>query len=448
LVGRAKLALAVALAVVGGAAPSDGALDGFEADADLRRRTRLGHGLAATLRGADVGGAWLALAISLATSGDCAAAPPFAALDAQTVFARIASGADAERDAALALCAPPPPPAGDAAGDAAFALSDRVASALRHLDDGALASFIASASRECVAGGRLEGLLLTGLSPRGARLLQAYLDRTCDLMTAAVCGVWIVRAAQLELVRLSLHAAAAAGAVAAGAAAVQPLEALVPAPLTAAVRAASRWVRSYREVLNRLRLWPERAEFDVMRAQLLGAESGGILAGLAQAALAALERGGGAGPPAADAPAPASATASYAPARSLFPRCAQCKTSLELPSLVEGSATAVDWLSRQRPRMPSCPACRATLPRCELCLLPLSSINPVLQLSHLLRGEEAGRGEAAPGGRLRDSLPLSEHWAWCLSCTHGGHLEHLREWFATHSVCAAGGCMCQCALLR
>jgi hypothetical protein len=240
-----------------------------------------------------------------------------------------------------------------------------------------------------------------------------------------------------------------------------PLEALLRAPLAAAARSSWRWVRSYREVLNRLRLWPERAAFDVQRAQLFGAEAeaGGALAQLAQAALAALDRCCGGAPQSGDAPAPAHAPAlapalapapTLAPARGLFPRCAQCKSSLELAQLVEGSATAVDWLSRQRPRMPSCPACRATLPRCALCLLPLLSINPLLELSHLLRGE-AGRGSEAapaPGGRLKDAMPIAEHWVWCLSCSHGGHMGHVREWFATHTVCAVAACMCHCVLQR
>ena len=51
---------------------------------------------------------------------------------------------------------------------------------------------------EVKVGRRLDGLLLAGLTPRGARLVQAYLDRTGDVLTAAVCGIYILRAAQLE----------------------------------------------------------------------------------------------------------------------------------------------------------------------------------------------------------------------------------------------------------
>lgn len=47
----------------------------------------------------------------------------------------------------------------------------------------------------------------------------------------------------------------------------------------------------------------------------------------------------------------------------LFVRCSSCGASLALPSLLSNSASAVEWLSKQRPHMLSCPGCRKTLPR-------------------------------------------------------------------------------------
>jgi hypothetical protein len=35
-------------------------------------------------------------------------------------------------------------------------------------------------------------------------------------------------------------------------------------------------------------------------------------------------------------------------------------------------------------------------------------------------------------------------FAWCQGCGHGGHLAHMRDWFAKHSTCPAGcGHACQ-----
>ena len=433
----------------------------------------------------------------------------------------------------------------DSAGRIEISLHDRVAFALRFLDDGALPGYVARITQECVQAGRIDGLLVTGLTPRGGRLVQAFLDNSGDVQTAAVCGVWLVRAAQLEVARRKLlHSSV-------------PLAQLVSAPVAAAVRAAWRWVREYRDLLNRFELWHERAAFDVQRSSLLGVQwrasksssgfdgdgsigsdcvgdsaatasvtnvggegggsrgwGGGDLAGLVhataivlvaldQAQLVPADAGGGAPAAAAAATAAASATTApepqsplLPPTNSLFVKCAQCKTSMQLSSLVEGSATAVEWLSRQRPRMLSCPSCRALLPRCELCLLPLGSLNPVIELGHMLQlrnggggsgdgsgniggcgdigggvgsgsgggggggdcsggcggGGSGGSGPSAgtggEGGELRDALPLPEWWAWCLSCGHGGHAEHVDEWFKTRSICPVAECMCYCRLQR
>ena len=36
---------------------------------------------------------------------------------------------------------------------------------------------------------------------------------------------------------------------------------------------------------------------------------------------------------------------------------------------------------------------------------------------------------------------------WCQTCRHGGHAQHLEEWFAQHDVCPVADCNCRCALL-
>ena len=50
-------------------------------------------------------------------------------------------------------------------------------------------------------------------------------------------------------------------------------------------------------------------------------------------------------------------------AAALFVRCSSCGASLALPALLSHSASSVEWLSKQRPHMLSCPGCRKTLPR-------------------------------------------------------------------------------------
>ena len=45
-------------------------------------------------------------------------------------------------------------------------------------------------------------------------------------------------------------------------------------------------------------------------------------------------------------------------------------------------------------------------------------------------------------------LPAKGLYAWCQGCGHGGHVEHMRGWFAESTECPAGcGHRCQLRLL-
>ncbi len=63
---------------------------------------------------------------------------------------------------------------------------DRVAFGCRFLGDADLHSYIDEETVAVIRGGRLDGLLLTGLTPQGVDLLAAFVDRTADLQTASV----------------------------------------------------------------------------------------------------------------------------------------------------------------------------------------------------------------------------------------------------------------------
>lgn len=34
-------------------------------------------------------------------------------------------------------------------------------------------------------------------------------------------------------------------------------------------------------------------------------------------------------------------------------------------------------------------------------------------------------------------------FAWCQACSHGGHVMHMKEWFANHSKCPKCGHLCE-----
>ena len=141
-----------------------------------------------------------------------------------------------------------------------ISLHDRVAFVVRFFEDAALSSYVAKLTDQVVAAGRVDGLLLSGLGPRGAVLVQNYLDGGAgaasssggDVLTAAVVGCHILRAA-LDGVAARLTAALAAGKVS-----TSPRDVVrmcVPHDVQRAVLHSWRWVHAYRELLNQLRIW-------------------------------------------------------------------------------------------------------------------------------------------------------------------------------------------------
>ncbi len=41
-------------------------------------------------------------------------------------------------------------------------------------------------------------------------------------------------------------------------------------------------------------------------------------------------------------------------------------------------------------------------------------------------------------------LPVKGMYVWCQGCSHGGHLQHMKQWLAKNSQCPAGcGHLCE-----
>jgi len=232
----------------------------------------------------------------------------------------------------------------DSASHIEISLHDRFAFACRFLEDGHVSAYIATLTAEVVERGRIDGLMLTGLTPAGSRLVQRYLDRTADVQTAAVVGCYMLRAAQLLLtarasqVQTTLIAAAKAGVTEASShdrvpsafeIAAEPaaspaagpsnslrtlqqlsspegLLRLLPQDAQRMVVLAWRWVQSYRELLSKCQMWHQRALLDVQRNRLLGQQFKGYVppAGAGGPAFGGVGGAGGGGSAAAVRPLP------------------------------------------------------------------------------------------------------------------------------------------------
>eukprot|EP01129_Flabellula_baltica_P002245 TRINITY_DN12077_c0_g1_i1.p1 TRINITY_DN12077_c0_g1~~TRINITY_DN12077_c0_g1_i1.p1 ORF type:complete len:833 (+),score=124.05 TRINITY_DN12077_c0_g1_i1:84-2582(+) len=153
-----------------------------------------------------------------------------------------------------------------------------------------------------------------------------------------------------------------------------------------------KWILTYRELLNEWGLWIERAKFDVHRAgskQILSQVSA---------------------------------------------RCHGCGKSF----------TVQDNKSSRRRNRPSrkqntntksifCPNCSATLPKCSICLQQMQCVPT----------EPTGISSNQNYGQL----PFTDWFTWCQTCKHGGHAQHIKDWFASHTTCPVADCDCNCMSL-
>jgi hypothetical protein len=128
---------------------------------------------------------------------------------------------------------------------------------------------------------------------------------------------------------------------------------------------------------------------------------------------------------------------------SLTLRCLNCQQNLALRKDPRSSTSRLlpTQPSHRLPQKPSssttpglsCPNCASKMPRCGLCMLWLGSPDPSKQGAYeTLKGEDK---EA----RLM---------VFCMSCTHGFHGHHARDWFARHAMCPVPDCGCMCGLLK
>lgn len=281
-------------------------------------------------------------------------------------------------------------------GNEYLAYGDRIAFACRFLDQDQLQAYLVTCLEKCQQVGNVEGLVISGISKEGIKILQAFVDRTSDVQTAA-----------LVVSRV-----------------------LLPQDWTEERKICMEWVESYRGLLNIWQMWQSRAMFDVDRAETLRR----LRAKLNDPARRLQNRRQGSRVADVD-------TLVSIPA-ALDARCNYCSSPLGLKRH-EGSTN--QWLSKMKPVLSCCPQCRKPLPRCAICLLSLGALNPYMQLVTKERSRPTTRGtNPSIGQDDLGSLPLAEWFTWCMNCKHGGHAHHLVGWFANHETCPVSGCECHC----
>lgn len=274
-------------------------------------------------------------------------------------------------------------------------LRERVAFGCRFLPDKDLSVFLSECSQKGLETGTLDTLLLTGLGNQGIVLLQNFVDRTSDVQTAALLACFSA------------------------------------AYFPAVDQKPKQWVSLYTELLNTWKLWTIRSKLDVARATLTAKVKKSISSATPSSKMSSTSE---------DDPG-----AEFEP--QVYLRCAYCGQSLSRPDMSVTDRRTGNRLGRNygrlfqsTARLRGCPACKKPLPRCALCLEPFDCATTYT----------APRTSAEDDLEVSDNSaanPFSKWMTWCQSCRHGGHVEHLAEWFSSHNECPVVDCTCRCISL-
>lgn len=153
------------------------------------------------------------------------------------------------------------------------------------------------------------------------------------------------------------------------------------------------WIQSYRELLDIWRLWEHRAHLDINLSQV---------------------------------------HTSPKHTKSIYLSCPYCgkNASQVSPESAERNRTGANVYAN---KVSSCPSCLKPLPRCSLCMLHMGTTNA-----------SCFQNKTGYVGSSWQSKPFAKWFSWCQSCRHGGHTEHLTQWFSTHAECPVAQCTCKC----
>ncbi|XP_069184860.1 GATOR2 complex protein MIOS isoform X3 [Procambarus clarkii] len=247
-------------------------------------------------------------------------------------------------------------------GETEVAIQDRVAFACTYLSDVRLMEYLERLNAQLTEEGNLDGILLTGLCSEGIELLQRYVDLTGDVQTVALVTIHTLQQAITKDSRL-YH-----------------------------------WVHSYRNLLDSLCLWNERAQLDVIMNDNKHAER---------------------------------------PPQHIYITCNFCKKGIsayiQAPGRPRNPYARFGTGSANKSKMQACPNCRKPLPRCSLCLVHMGTPSgwgsSVHKNSCGEEGVDGGTPTSDTAVRKRKLSNFTSWFTWCQTCRHGGHAHHLLEWF-------------------
>ncbi|KAJ2142040.1 hypothetical protein IW136_002074 [Coemansia sp. RSA 678] len=305
-------------------------------------------------------------------------------------------------------------------------LSYRLAVALRYLDDASMLQSVVSAGRRAVRNGDLDGLLVTGVSGGGRLVMQAYVDATADVQTAALVSIFD------------------------------------PANDAVSAETAEKWIYAYRHLLNMWRMFTTRCLFDIAHGnssedkglarvsdigQRVAVHPADLRCTYCHQSLDYDRRknrtlhGSGGSTPGVTPGVPIGVTAAPGPVgpgigglhggNKNSGSDARLHHTNTAPPLIGQKSASSDArrkdLQQAQTRLlyTHCSRCNSNLPRCVICRMKLGTL------------------VAEPAEIYSD---FAQWFSWCQTCGHGGHTSHMQSWFTTHAECPVPACTCQCDL--
>ncbi|KAJ3748918.1 hypothetical protein DFH05DRAFT_1388833 [Lentinula detonsa] len=245
---------------------------------------------------------------------------------------------------------------------------ERLALAFCFLDDSALTTYLRRCREHALSknGGDVDALIVTGLgTPEGRQVISLWLDRLGDVQSAALLG----------------H---------------------LPSALVTDSR-VTRWVETYRDFLDSVKLFHCRVEFDIERGETLRIAMDQRITGLAP--------------------------------RQILIRCNYCNKIVTPNTQTHDINLGLNQNSIPKGKATTCPHCGRALPRCSICLMTLGIVPDAHRETDLTQYQDT----------IDDAILL------CLGCRHGGHASHILQWFfgedgtvLSDRVCPVADCAHQC----
>ena len=163
--------------------------------------------------------------------------------------------------------------------DEPILLAEKLAIALRFFGDSELIQFINKLIREAKQHGELHGLILTGVNEDAIEILQAYVDNTGDVQTAAVISALAPQLYIRELYppghernQIRTRSTSVSTTQSTDDGSTSSMADLSPTydPHSETMRRVIQgWIDVYRDLLDRWRLFHHRSQFDIERGEVV-----------------------------------------------------------------------------------------------------------------------------------------------------------------------------------